>query len=135
MAETAEAGRAPGQLSELPDAHAFLEEVRLRPSMWVRGSSLLHLESILTGYSVALGIHGVEESFDFWNPGDQGQFASWLWTRPGMPPSSALGWAVEIERAAKTARRPAMEMFFELWDAFRTERSQEELLTQAPSRT
>jgi hypothetical protein len=135
MAETGKVRRAPRQLTELPDVYAFLEEVRLRPSMWVRGSSLLHLESMLTGYRVALGIHGVEETFDFWNPGDQGQFADWLWTRPDMPRSSALGWAVEIEHAAKTARRPAIEMFFELWDEFRTgrreDRSQEEPLPQA----
>ncbi|MFE1288750.1 hypothetical protein [Streptomyces sp. NPDC058751] len=99
--------------------HGFLEEVRLRPGMWVRRSSLRHLESILLGYRVALGIHGIEEPFDFWSPGSRGAFEEWLWSRPGMPDASALGWAAEIERAAEQADRPAMEMFFELWDQFR----------------
>ncbi|MDU8995768.1 hypothetical protein [Streptomyces mirabilis] len=107
--------------------NAFLEEVRLRPGMWVRHSSLQHLDSMLTGYRVALTVHGVEEPFDFWNPGSQGAFTDWLWTQPGMPRASSLGWSTEIERAAERADRPAMEMFFELWDAFRATRQEAQL--------
>ncbi|MEU0783362.1 hypothetical protein ABZ341_17530 [Streptomyces sp. NPDC006173] len=94
----------------------FLEEVRLRPGMWVRRSSVQHLDSILTGYRVALEIHGVGEEFDFLNGGP---FAEWLWKRLGMAYPSALGWAVEIERAAEATDVPAMELFFDLLDEFR----------------
>jgi hypothetical protein len=87
--------------------------------MWVRGSSLQDLDSMLLGYRIALGVHGIEEPFDFWAPGREGAFTEWLWDRPGMPDSSSLGWATEIKRAAEKADRPAMEMFFELWDQFR----------------
>ncbi|MBL3669392.1 hypothetical protein JL475_26090 [Streptomyces sp. M2CJ-2] len=107
------------QLSELEDVYDFLEEVRLRPGIWVRGNSLLHLQSMLTGYRIALGVHDIEETFDFWNPGNQIPFAEWLWKRLDMPYSSPLGWAVEIERAAEKADRPAIEMFFDLLDEFR----------------
>ncbi|MGX5189145.1 hypothetical protein ACWKT5_42195 [Streptomyces avermitilis] len=120
MTETGKARRAPRQLGELHDVYAFLEEVRLRPGMWVRGSSLQHLHSMLLGYRVALGVHGIEEPFDFWSPGNQCSFSEWLWGRPGMPNASSLGWATEIERAAEKADRSAMEMFFELLDQFRT---------------
>ncbi|XUL89661.1 hypothetical protein ACQ86D_26010 [Streptomyces galilaeus] len=117
MTETDGARRRPRQLGELADAHDFLEEVRLRPSMWVRHGSLRHLESMLTGYRVALGVHDIAEPFDFWNPGSQGRFSEWLWQRLGR--RSALGWAVEIEREAEQGGRPAMELFFELLDEFR----------------
>ncbi|MGW3337044.1 hypothetical protein ACWDCL_06100 [Streptomyces sp. NPDC001009] len=108
----------PRPLDELVDVYGFLEEVRLRPSMWVRRGSLQHLDSTLTGYRIALAVYDVEEPFDFWNPGGQGCFSDWLWQRLGR--ESSLGWAVEIEREAERAHRPAMEMFFELLDEFRT---------------
>lgn len=118
MTETAKGRRAPRRPSELRDVYEFLDEVRLRPGMWVRRSSLQHLDSMLIGYRVASEIHGIDESFDFWNGGP---FAEWLWKRFGMAYPSALGWAVEIERAAETANVPAMEMFFALLDEFRSE--------------
>ncbi|MGW7046571.1 hypothetical protein ACWGDT_28545 [Streptomyces avermitilis] len=121
MAEAGEAKRAPRQLSELPDVYGLLEEVRLRPSMWVRDRSLQHLNSMLTGYRVALGIYAIDEPYDFWNPGSQGPFTEWLWTQPDMPNSSALGWATEIERAAERANRPALDVFFDLLDQFRAQ--------------
>ncbi|MFI1168675.1 hypothetical protein ACH4UM_35220 [Streptomyces sp. NPDC020801] len=111
--------RAPRQLGELSDVYDFLEEVRLRPGMWVCRSSLQHLDSMLTGYRVALGVHGIAEPFDFWNPGGSSRFSEWLWPRLGMRHPSPLGWATEIERAAEQDGRPAMEMFFELLDEFR----------------
>ncbi|MFE9096494.1 hypothetical protein [Streptomyces sp. NPDC007264] len=117
MTETDGARRTPKQLGELADVYDFLEEVRLRPGMWIRRSSLQHLDSMLTGYRVALGVHDIAEPFDFWNPGSQGRFSEWLWQRLGR--HSALGWATEIEREAERADRPAMEMFFELLDEYR----------------
>jgi hypothetical protein len=121
MTETAKSGRAPRKPSELRDVYEFLDEVRRRPGMWVRRSSLQHLDSMLIGYRVASEIHGVDESFDFWNGG---LFATWLWKRLSMTYPSALGWAVEIERAAETANTPPIEMFFALLDEFRAERGQ-----------
>ncbi|MFD8933589.1 hypothetical protein [Streptomyces mirabilis] len=105
-------------MTELKDVYDLLEEVRLRPGMWVRRSSLQHLDSMLTGYWVALEVHGTEEEFDFRHTGP---FSEWLWKRLGMSYPSALGWAVEIERAAEVADRPAMEMFFEMLDEFRAD--------------
>ncbi|MFC9629357.1 hypothetical protein ACFTY8_08685 [Streptomyces mirabilis] len=116
MTETGRARRRPRPLSDLTDAYDLLEEVRLRPGMWVRRSSLQHLDSLLTGYGVSLEIHGVEEEFDFLHTGP---FAQWLWKRLDMAYPSALGWAVEIERAAEAADVPALELFFDLLDEFR----------------
>jgi hypothetical protein len=77
----------------------------------------VHLNSMLTGYRVALGIHDIAEPFDFWTPGSQSRFSEWLCQRQGRP--SSLGWAAEIEREAERSGRPAMEMFFELLHEFR----------------
>ncbi|WP_189265999.1 hypothetical protein [Streptomyces fuscichromogenes] len=118
MQETDGTRRRPRQLGELTDVYGFLEEVRLRPGMWVHSSSLQHLNSMLIGYRVALGIHDIAEPYDFWNPGTQGGFSEWLWQRLGR--HSALGWATEIEREAERLGRPSVEMFFELLDEFRT---------------
>ncbi|MET8983751.1 hypothetical protein ABZX85_50160 [Streptomyces sp. NPDC004539] len=110
----------PKPFSEFGDVYGFLEEVRLRPNMWVRDCSLLHLDSLLTGYRMALGVHGIAEPFDFWTPGGESRFSEWLGRRLGRV--SALGWAVEIEREAEREGRPAMGMFFELLDEFRVGR-------------
>ncbi|MEW2469289.1 hypothetical protein AB0919_30450 [Streptomyces sp. NPDC046994] len=83
---------------------------------------------MLTGYWVALEIHGVEEDSDFVHTGP---FSEWLWKRLGMSYSSALGWAVEIERAAEQANTPAMDMFFALLDEFRAERGNAAEITGA----
>ncbi|MFB7248138.1 hypothetical protein ACFCYX_37450 [Streptomyces populi] len=118
MTEPGQDRRKPTQLSELTDVYGFLDQVRLHPGVWVRGGSLLHLESVLFGYQAALSVHGIDEDSDF-STGSQGPFADWLWTRLAMQFPSALGWAVEIERAAEQAGKPALEMFFELLDEFR----------------
>ncbi|MFM9614948.1 hypothetical protein [Streptomyces niveiscabiei] len=95
----------------------FLEQVRLRPGMWVRGSSLAHLDSMLAGYRIALEAHDIEEPYDFWHLGTQDRFSDWLQQRLGR--RSSLSWAAEIEREAERAGRPAIEMFFEFLDEFR----------------
>lgn len=118
MTEAGKATRRLRQLNELTDMYDFLDEVRLRPGMWVRGRSLLHLESMLIGYTAALGVHGINEDCNL-HAGSQGPFAQWLWNRLGMAYPSSLGWAVEIERRAEQANVPATEMFFELLDEFR----------------
>ncbi|MDX2522488.1 hypothetical protein PV355_46665 [Streptomyces stelliscabiei] len=118
MTDTGKATRRLRQLNELTDLYDFLDEVRLRPGMWVRGRSLLHLESMLIGYTAALGIHGINEDCNL-QAGSQGPFAQWLWNRLGMAYPSSLGWAVEIERRAEQTDVPAVELFFELLDEFR----------------
>ncbi|MET8222401.1 hypothetical protein ACWERY_08260 [Streptomyces sp. NPDC004082] len=118
MTEAGEVARRPRQLNELTDLYGFLDEVRLRPSMWVRGQSLLHLESMLIGYTAALGVHAINEDCNL-ETGSLGPFAQWVWKCLEMAYPSALGWAVEIERRAEEIDVPAMELFFELLDEFR----------------
>ncbi|MGO4456107.1 hypothetical protein AB4039_02010 [Streptomyces sp. M-16] len=105
-------------MSELNDVYDFLDEVRIRPGMFLRRSSLLDLQSILYGYRVASEMHDGPSMtiFEHFGP-----FSEWLWPRLGMRYASPLGWAVEIERAAEAAGAPAVEMFFELLDEFRAE--------------
>ncbi|MFE7466421.1 hypothetical protein ACFU6R_20270 [Streptomyces sp. NPDC057499] len=115
MTESTSARRAPRHLSELRGIYDLLEEVRMRPGMWVCGSSLQHLDSMLTGYWIALEIHGVDEEPDFANGGP---FSELLWKRLSMQYPSALGWAVEIEREAERRDMSAIELFFALLDEF-----------------
>ncbi|MER6738558.1 hypothetical protein [Streptomyces puniciscabiei] len=120
MTEADNARRQPRHLTELSSVFEFLDEIRLRPGMWLRGDSLQHLDSMLIGYRAAMAVHGVEEDFDFWSPGTQGPFAEWLWQRLGR--HSPLGWAVEIEREAQEAGTPAVKLFFSLLDEYRRDR-------------
>ncbi|MFD9537134.1 hypothetical protein [Streptomyces sp. NPDC060010] len=106
-------------MSELHDVHDFLDEVRLRPGMHLRPPfPLRDLQSILYGYRVATEVHGAPSMGIFEH---FGSFGEWLWPRLDMRYPSALGWAVEIERAAEAAGTPAVELFFELLDEFRAE--------------
>ncbi|MER8262918.1 hypothetical protein ABT007_01845 [Streptomyces griseus] len=109
----------PRPLSELKDLHDYLDDVRLRPGMYVRGRSITHLASILYGYRVACEIHGIPSTTDF-EPG--GPFNEWLWPRLRLGYESSLGWAIEIERAAEAAGIAPLDMFFGLLDEFRAER-------------
>lgn len=109
------AGNSPKHWRECSGVYDFLEQVRLRPGMWLPGGSLRHLEAMLIGYRVALGVHQVDEQFDFW-PEDL--FKEWLWRRLGQ--HSSLGWAAEIERETPAGSTPVRE-FFRLLDAFRAE--------------
>lgn len=103
---------------ECADVFDFLEQIRLRPGMWLPGGSLQHLQSILIGYRVALGVHAIDEPSDFW---PEEAFTQWLREHYGI--SSSLGWAAEIERRALADSTPVDE-FFRLLDKFqrRTER-------------
>ena len=72
--------------------YELLEQVCLRPSMWVRRGSLEHLSTFITGYSTALLVHGLDEPFDL-APG--GPFAERLRQQYGW--SMSCGWATAIE--------------------------------------
>ncbi|WP_174887240.1 hypothetical protein [Streptomyces abyssomicinicus] len=115
-------GRAPKHASELNDVYELLDAIRLRPGMWVRGGSLLHLDSMLVGYRIALNLRDVDDDWPFWSPGKPGPFSDWLWQRLGR--HSSLSWAAEIEREAQAADQSAMDLFFSLFDEYRAERSQ-----------
>lgn len=97
------------------DVYDFLEQIRLRPGMWLPGGSLHHLQAVLVGYQVALGVHSVQESCDFW---DGGAFSQWLGKRFGG--NSPRGWAHDIERNTPEGSTP-VEEFFRLLDAYRSE--------------
>ncbi|WP_327425459.1 barstar family protein [Streptomyces sp. NBC_01707] len=95
------------------DVYDFLEQIRLRPSMSLPGHSLRHLEALLTGYRVALGVHAIDEPFAFW---PEERFTQWLHESRGT--SSSLSWAAEIERTTPADSNP-VEEFFRLLDDYR----------------
>ncbi|WP_078626290.1 barstar family protein [Streptomyces sp. NRRL S-241] len=101
------------QWQDCTDVYDFLEQVRLRPGMWLPGHSLSHLEALLIGYRVALGVHAIDEPFDFWP--EEG-FTRWLHERRGA--TGSLGWAAEIERTTPAGSTP-VEEFFRLLDDYR----------------
>ncbi|MEU6345886.1 hypothetical protein ABZ883_33595 [Streptomyces sp. NPDC046977] len=109
------------------DVYDFLDQIRRRPDMWLRDGSLHHLESILLGYRVALGVHAAEEPFAFW-PEDS--FVSWLRENGGH--HSSLGWATDIEHGTPRGSTPLTE-FFRLLDAYRAEGSRPDAGTGNPA--
>lgn len=122
MTQAEQNNRPPRRIDELHDVYDFLDEVRLRPGMFVRGGSLQHLDSTLYGYRLAMGIHGIEEDFPFCEPGAEPPFSRWLCQRNGE--ESSLGWSTQIEREAEATGTPAIELFFSLLDQFRAEHDQ-----------
>ncbi|MFF8607929.1 hypothetical protein ACF06X_18520 [Streptomyces sp. NPDC015346] len=112
----------PKPQDEFENVFDLLDQVRLRPGMWVPGASLLHLDSLLTGYRVAMTVHNAEEDFPFWTPGGVSPFDDWLNNRNGS--ESSLRWSTQIEREAVTTNTPPIELFFALLDQFRSERQQ-----------
>ncbi|MFD5105251.1 hypothetical protein [Streptomyces cinereoruber] len=109
----------PKRLDEFESVYDLLEQVRLRPGMWVPGSSLLQLDSMLIGYRVAMAVHEAEEDFPFWTPGGDSPFDAWLSERNGA--GSSLRWSTQIEHEARTTDTPPIELFFSLLDQFRSE--------------
>ncbi|MEU8911640.1 hypothetical protein [Streptomyces mirabilis] len=102
----------PRPIAEWQDAFDFVEQVRLRPGMFVRGGSVQELSTMLFGYSVSLQVHGVDEEFVFDPAG--GPFAQWLGWEYGW--SMATGWAHAIEHYLPD--EPPLEAFFRLVDEF-----------------
>jgi hypothetical protein len=117
-------GSEPGQGGNVPtdndneaaerrDVYDVLEQVRRRPTMWVRNGSLQELETMLFGYSVALDVHQVPEQFEL--RGGGGPFADWLRETRGW--SLEYGWAACIETHAGS--QPPLELFFSPLDEYR----------------
>ncbi|WP_079193545.1 barstar family protein [Streptomyces sp. CB02488] len=119
MATEDSSGPTPGHWQDCSDVYDFLDQIRLRPGMWLPGGSLPHLRSLLTGYRAALAVHGVEEDFAFWPEDD---FNRWFQERRGI--AGSLSWAVEIELGTPEGSTP-VEEFFRLLDAYRSESAQE----------
>ncbi|MEU9705288.1 hypothetical protein [Streptomyces sp. NPDC047981] len=113
---------APKHVKDFGNVYGFLDQVRLRPGMWVPNISLAHLDSMLLGYRVAIEVHNAEEDFPFWTPGGDTPFDTWLNERNGR--GSAVRWPAQIEHEAETTGTPAVELFFSLLDQFRAERQQ-----------
>ncbi|MEK9520058.1 hypothetical protein MIU24_11695 [Streptomyces venezuelae] len=109
-------------VGECRDVYDFLDQVRLRPGMFVRGGSLLELQAMLYGYRVASEIHGPQAVLDFEH---EGPFTEWLWPRLGRTYASPLGWAIEITKAAEASGRAGIDLFFDLLNEFKAERSAE----------
>ncbi|MEV6198794.1 hypothetical protein AB0M64_02330 [Streptomyces sp. NPDC051771] len=107
-------------IGEWRDVYDFLDQVRLRPGMFVRGGSLLELQSMLYGFRVASEIYGPQAMLDFEH---EGPFTEWLWPRLGRTYSSPLGWAIEITKAAQAVNRAGIDLFFDLLEEFKAERS------------
>ncbi|MFE0604105.1 hypothetical protein ACFW2T_19640 [Streptomyces sp. NPDC058892] len=93
------------------DVYDFLEQIRLRPSMWLPDGSLDHLQAMLLGYQIAVSVHSADEAFSFW------KFSQWIKERLGGS-SASYGWAADIERNTPADSTPVAE-FFRLLDQYR----------------
>ncbi|MGW2478121.1 barstar family protein [Streptomyces sp. NPDC001665] len=113
---------------ECTDVYDFLDQIRLRPGMWLPSGSLHDLQSILTGYRVALGVHSIDEPWAFWPEED---FSRWLREHRGI--ASSLTWAAEIERNTPDGSTPVDE-FFRLLDAYRSDAAQNPAPTATATR-
>ncbi len=88
----------------------LLDEVRRRPSMFVRG--IRELEDLVHGYLTALHVHSIDEGVP-----DMGRhFATWLQLRTGW--SLSAGWAYAIRTHHREGTDP-LDRFFELMDLYR----------------
>ncbi|WP_327148254.1 hypothetical protein [Nocardia sp. NBC_01329] len=103
-------------VAECRDVYDLIDHnIRLRPTMWVRGGSLQELEAIFSGYWLALQVHSAAEEFAL-HPSD-GPFARWLASEYGW--SMALGWASAIENHPSGGEM-ALDAFFRLLDEYRS---------------
>ncbi|MFE6613791.1 hypothetical protein [Amycolatopsis sp. NPDC057786] len=109
---TAASGERPKPIDQCQNVQEILDQIRLRPGMWLRQRSLRDLESILFGYGVALDVHGLDEKFTM---GAVGPFAQWIEARFGW--SMSAGWAVAIE--AHSDGEEPLKVFFRLLDEYR----------------
>ena len=96
----------------MPNVFDWLDEVRARPGMYLRGGSLLDLESKVYGYYAGLASHGIVEPV----PAMDHHFASWLYHRTRW--SMSCGWGAGIADRHKRPER-AVAAFFRLVDGYR----------------
>ena len=90
----------------------WLDNIRARPSMYIRDKSLQHLQSLLWGYYAALATYGLVEDV----PSMDRHFNTWLYyTRKW---STCAGWAHSIDERYP-AVDDALDAFFKLVDEYR----------------
>lgn len=97
----------------LRSIYDILDDQRLRRDWLRKGGTLDVMEGFLSGYSTALQIHGVAESFEL-DP--VGAFNNWLSWKFGT--SLTAGWATAVESLTQD-HESSLEAFFRLLDAFR----------------
>ncbi|MFD0260143.1 hypothetical protein ACFVH7_17920 [Kitasatospora indigofera] len=115
----------PKPFDELRNVYDVLEHVRLRPGMFVSNGSLDELALVLSGYGLALQVHGVDEGFDL---GQVGPFAQWLsWTHGW---SMVRGWTAAIEENCGDV--PPLEAFFRLLDEWRASLASDQEAVSGP---
>lgn len=72
--------------------HELLEEIRLRPGMWLGETAPLDdIQTLMHGYYAALLVHGIVEPF----PAMSSHFSDWL--RLETTWSMSCGWAAAIK--------------------------------------
>lgn len=95
------------------DIYGILDDLRFRRDWLRKGGTLDVMEGFLSGYSTALQIHGVAESFEL-DP--VGPFTNWLSWKFGTVLTA--GWAPAVESLTQN-HETTLEAFFRLLDAFR----------------
>src|SRR5262245_19392257 len=84
----------------------WLDNIRLRPFMYLGSLSLRDLETLIHGYYHGLGVHGIVEPV----PSMQGHFMMWLKRRTGW--DCCKGWAYAIDQHYAEPKA-ALAAFFE----------------------
>ncbi|MEU8924997.1 hypothetical protein AB0D10_29360 [Kitasatospora sp. NPDC048545] len=92
-----------------------LENPRIRPGFIRDSDTLDELASFLSGYFLALQIHGIDEGFAL---GQVGDFSNWLSRAYGTSPTG--GWISAVEQLTKEGES-SVEAFLRLLKSFREE--------------
>lgn len=121
MTQAEQNNRPPRRIDELHDVYDFLDEVRLRPGMFVRGGSCSTSTRRCTGIAWPWASTASRRT-SLLRTGCGTPFSRWLCQRNGE--ESSLGWSTQIEREAEATGTPAIELFFSLLDQFRAEHDQ-----------
>jgi hypothetical protein len=87
--------------------------IRIRGGFIRDDETLGEIASLLSGYHLALQIHGIDEGFEL---GAVGPFCSWLSWNYGT--SLTAGWASAVAQLTRDGESP-VETFFRLLNAFR----------------
>src|SRR5690606_17894442 len=82
-------------LNQCGDVYGLLEQIRLRPSLWLPDRSLRDLQNILIGYDAALTVNGLERA-GFW---PSGPFSDRLHARYGWSTSSGRLEQLRLRRS------------------------------------
>ncbi|MFD3471339.1 hypothetical protein ACFWWM_34305 [Streptomyces sp. NPDC058682] len=98
---------------DLNSIYDVWENPRIRVAFIRDGDSLGEIASFLSGYFLALQIHGIDEDFAL---GQVGDFSNWLSRTYGTSPTG--GWISAVEQLAKEGES-SVEVFLRLLKSFR----------------